>query len=93
MDYFDLAADYGGALAKAFTGARTRFRIISFTSDWLFPTAENRRIAEAVTSAGLPVDLQEIDSNRGHDAFLLHEPKLFAAVREFLTSVAEPQGA
>ena len=45
MDYFDLAADYGGDLANAFRGTRTRFLLVSFTSDWLFPTPESRAIA------------------------------------------------
>jgi homoserine O-acetyltransferase len=44
MDYFDLAADYGGVLANAFKATRTRFCVISFTSDWLFPTSESREI-------------------------------------------------
>ena len=43
MDYFDLAADHGGVLANAFRGTATRFCVVSFTSDWLFPTAEIAR--------------------------------------------------
>jgi homoserine O-acetyltransferase len=89
MDYFDLAADYGGDLAKAFAGASTQFKIVSFTSDWLFPTAENKRISDALTLAGAPVEFQEIESQRGHDAFLLEEPELFAATRTFLGRVSE----
>jgi homoserine O-acetyltransferase len=89
MDYFDLAADYGGDLAKAFAGASTQFKIASFTSDWLFPTAENKRISDALTLAGAPVEFQEIESQRGHDAFLLEEPELFAATRTFLGRVSE----
>ena len=52
MDYFDLAADHGGVLAEAFRGSKTRFCIISFTSDWLFPTVENKRIAHALNAVG-----------------------------------------
>ena len=92
MDYFDLAADYGGMLSRAFANAGTQFKVISFTSDWLFPTAENRRIAEALTEAGVNADFQVIESNRGHDAFLLDEPELFAAARTFLNAVAETRG-
>jgi homoserine O-acetyltransferase len=88
MDYFDLAADCGGDLSAAFAGARTRFLCLSFTSDWLFPTAENKAIAEAVARAGAPVEFREIASSKGHDAFLLDEPELFETVRGFLAAVA-----
>jgi homoserine O-acetyltransferase len=88
MDYFDLAADYGGVLAEAFRGSKTRFCIISFTSDWLFPTAENKRIAHALNAAAATVSFVEIETDRGHDAFLLDEPQMFATVRGFLNSVA-----
>jgi homoserine O-acetyltransferase len=88
MDYFDLAAEHGGALKAAFTGTKAHFLITSFTSDWLFPTAENRRVAEALCAAGAEVEFREIVSTKGHDAFLLEEPELFAAVRGFLNAVA-----
>jgi len=88
VDYFDLAADYGGVLADAFRGSKTRFCIISFTSDWLYPTAENKRIAHAINAAGGTVSFVEIETDRGHDAFLLDEPQMFATVRGFLNSVA-----
>jgi homoserine O-acetyltransferase len=92
MDYFDLAADYGGDLAKAFKAVRTRVRAISFTGDWLFPTPENRAIVEAMVEAGVKAELQEIESDKGHDAFLLDEPELFASVRQFLDQVATSRG-
>jgi homoserine O-acetyltransferase len=92
MDYFDLAADYGGSLAEAFRGSRTRFCIIAFTSDWLFPTAENKRIAHALNAAAANVSFVEIETDRGHDAFLLDEPELFATIRAFLGSVAATSG-
>jgi homoserine O-acetyltransferase len=90
MDYFDLAAEHGGDLARAFARARhAHVRQFSFTSDWLFPTAENRRVLQALQAAGVPSELVEIASDRGHDAFLLDEPELFASIREFLDSVSE----
>jgi homoserine O-acetyltransferase len=92
MDYFDLAADYGGVLANAFRNSPVRFCGVSFTSDWLFPTAENRRIADALKIAGADVSFTEIESDRGHDAFLLEEPELFATARRFLDAVARSQG-
>ncbi|MGB8363353.1 MAG: homoserine O-acetyltransferase MetX [Rhizomicrobium sp.] len=92
MDYFDLAADHDGVLAEAFRGTKTRFCIISFTSDWLFPTAENKRIAHALNAVAANVSFVEIETDRGHDAFLLDEPEMFATVRGFLNSVASSRG-
>ena len=92
MDYFDLAADHGGVLAEAFRGSKTRFCIISFTSDWLFPTVENKRVAHALNAGGATVSFVEINTDRGHDSFLLNEPEMFATMRGFLNSVASSQG-
>jgi homoserine O-acetyltransferase len=88
MDYFDLAEDYGGVLANAFRGSRTRFCVVSFTSDWLFPTAENRTIVHALNAAAANVSFVEIETDRGHDSFLLDEPELFATVNGFLSAAA-----
>jgi len=92
MDYFDLAADYGGVLAEAFRGTKTKFCIASFTSDWLFPSAENKRIAHALNAAGATVSFVDIVTDKGHDSFLLDEPELFATARGFLNSVAQSRG-
>jgi homoserine O-acetyltransferase len=92
MDYFDLAADYGGVLAEAFRDTKTRFCLVSFTSDWLFPTAENKRIAHALNASGANVSFVEIESDRGHDAFLLNEPELFEVMSGFLSSAAAARG-
>ncbi len=88
MDYFDIAADYGGRLANAFLGSKTRFCIVSFTSDWLFPTAESKAVVRALNAGGASVSFVEIETDRGHDAFLLDEPVLFASIRGFLSSAA-----
>jgi homoserine O-acetyltransferase len=92
MDYFDLAADHGGRLADAFGKTQTRFCLVSFTSDWLFPTEESRRIVHALNAAGASVSFVEIETDRGHDAFLLDEPELFAAINGFLRSAARARG-
>jgi homoserine O-acetyltransferase len=92
MDYFDLAADYDGAAANAFRKTPTRFCVISFTSDWLFPTAESRAIVHALNAAGARVSFAEITTDKGHDAFLLDEPELFAIVRGFLEGAAKARG-
>jgi homoserine O-acetyltransferase len=92
MDYFDLAAEYGGSLAGAFEGTRSRFCIISFTSDWLFPTPESREIVHALNAAAANVSFVEIATDNGHDAFLLHEPELFETLHGFLNGCAEHRG-
>ena len=92
MDYFDLAADHGGRLAEAFSKTKTRFCVVSFTSDWLFPTAESRSVVHALNAAGASVSFVEIKTDRGHDAFLLDEPELFGAIRGFLRAAARAKG-
>ncbi len=84
MDYFDLAAPHDGVLAKAFAGTRARFALVSFTSDWLYPTAESRRIVRALNAAGAAVSFVELESPFGHDAFLLDAPEMNRVVDGFL---------
>jgi homoserine O-acetyltransferase len=93
MDYFDLAAPYGGVLAEAFRRARdVRFCVLSFTSDWLYPTAESRHIVRALNAAGARASFVEIESDKGHDAFLLDEPVMDSALAGFLDSVDGARG-
>jgi homoserine O-acetyltransferase/O-succinyltransferase len=92
MDYFDIAADHEGVLANAFRGTRTRFCLVSFTSDWLFPTEESREIVHALNAVAAKVSFVEIKSDKGHDAFLLHEPELFDTIRGFLSAAARKRG-
>ena len=86
MDYFDLAEPYDGNLARAFAGVQSRFCVISFTSDWLYPTSESRRIVKALNAAGAPVSFVELESPFGHDAFLLDAPEMNRVVGGFLTA-------
>ncbi len=92
MDYFDLAAEHGGSLARAFAGTKTRYCLISFTSDWLFPTAESRAIVHALNAVAANVSFVEIETDGGHDSFLLHEPEFFKTLRGFLLGCAEHRG-
>jgi homoserine O-acetyltransferase/O-succinyltransferase len=87
-DYFDLAAEHDGSLANAFRGTPTRFCLISFTSDWLYPTAESRAIVHALNAVTASVSFVEIATDKGHDAFLLDEPEFFATLRGFLDGCA-----
>ena len=89
MDYFDLAQRYDGVLGEAFRGSSARFCIISFTTDWLYPTAESRKIVHALNSVAANVSFAEIESDKGHDAFLLEEPVFWKVLNGFLDGAAE----
>ncbi len=91
-DYFDLAAEHGGVLANAFKGTRTRFCVISFTSDWLYPTPESREVVHALNAAAANVSFVEVATDKGHDAFLLDEPEFHATLRGFLDGCAQHRG-
>ncbi|WP_242138086.1 homoserine O-acetyltransferase [Sphingomonas sp. TREG-RG-20F-R18-01] len=88
MDYFDLAEEHGGHLANAFRATRARFCLVSFDTDWLYPTAESRAIVHALNAAGAPVSFVELSSPFGHDAFLLEAPELNRVVDGFLRAGA-----
>ncbi len=93
LDYFDLAAGHGGVLAQGFAGARhVRFCVLSFSSDWLYSTAESRIIVRALSAAGCRASFVEIETDKGHDAFFLDEPQLDQTLRGFFASAAELRG-
>ena len=92
MDYFDLAAEHDGVLAAAFEKTEVRFCVISFNSDWLFPTEESREVVRALNAVAANVSFVEIDTDKGHDAFLLEEPQFCATVSGFLEGVAVHRG-
>ncbi|MEN3975002.1 homoserine O-acetyltransferase [Emcibacter sp. SYSU 3D8] len=92
MDYFDLAADYGGLLANAFKDTQARFCVASFTSDWLYPTAESRAIVHALNAVAAPVSFVEFETDKGHDAFLLDVPEFYDVLRGFIGAAAEKRG-
>ncbi len=89
MDYFDLTKKFGGNLSKAFEKSNTKFFIISFTSDWLYPTSENREIVIALNAIGKDVGFVEITSDKGHDSFLLDVPDFLNTVKNFLNKSYE----
>ncbi len=84
MDYFDLAEEHGGHLANAFRGVATRFCLVSFDTDWLYPTSESRNIVHALNASGAPVSFVELSAPFGHDSFLLDVPDLNRVVDGFL---------
>ena len=84
MDYFDLAEAHGGSLAEAFRGSPARFCLVSFDTDWLYPTSESRSVVHALNAAGAPVSFVELSAPHGHDSFLLDVPALDRVVAGFL---------
>jgi homoserine O-acetyltransferase len=92
MDYFDLAADHDGQLAAAFRGLATRFCVFSFSSDWHYTPEESRDLVRALNAAGCETSYVSIDTDKGHDAFLLEEPEFEAAMRGFIDAAAREKG-
>ncbi len=88
MDQFDLAEEHGGRLADAFRDTATRFCLVSFDTDWLYPTAESRAVVHALNAAGARASFVELSSPYGHDAFLLDSPQLNRVVDGFLSAGA-----
>jgi homoserine O-acetyltransferase len=85
MDYFDLAEEHGGMLANAFRGSKTRFCLVSFDTDWLYPTSESRSVVHALNASGAPASFVELSAPFGHDSFLLDVPALDRVVSGFLS--------
>lgn len=83
MDYFDLEDDYG-SLEEAFTGCRSSFLVLSFTTDWLFPAGQSQEIVQALRRLNMDVSYCNIESDHGHDAFLLSGHRMGDIVRGFL---------
>ncbi|MBN2752532.1 MAG: homoserine O-acetyltransferase [Rhodospirillaceae bacterium] len=92
MDYFDMPSEYDGHLAHAFRNTPVHFCVISFSSDWLFPTRDSQAIVRALNAAAASVSFVEVQSDKGHDAFLLDEPEFHDTVRGFLSGMSERRG-
>jgi len=87
-DYFDLERQYGnGSLVKAFSGTVSKFLVVSFTSDWLYPTYQSKAMVKAMKKNGIDVSFCEIEAECGHDAFLLPNDRLTGLIRGFLEGV------
>jgi len=87
-DYFDLAEQHGGgSVVEAFSKSTARFLVVSFTSDWLYPTYQSREMVKAIKKTGLDVSFCEIEAEWGHDAFLIPNPRLSSIIGGFLNRV------
>ena len=87
LDYFDPTQDAGGSLSQAFSGARAKFLVVSFTSDWRFAPERSREIVKALLDNRRDVAYAEIEAPHGHDAFLLDDPRYHALVRSFFETI------
>jgi homoserine O-acetyltransferase len=84
-DYYDLERQHGrGSLVRAFSKSRARFLVVSFTSDWLYPTYQSKRMVKAMKKSGLDVSFCELEAKWGHDAFLLPNKRFSAMIKGFL---------
>ncbi len=92
IDYFDLKEDYGGSLVSAFENVKANFLVISFTTDWLYPTDNAKEIVRALRVNGKNVNYTDIDTDNGHDAFLLPNPLLERNIKNFLRSEFKKSG-
>jgi homoserine O-acetyltransferase len=92
MDRFDLAAEHG-TLEGAFSRCRSSFLVVSFTSDWLFPPPQSREMVSAMKQSGLNVAYCNLESDQGHDAFLLPGNRLGAVVKGYLNRISEEDHA
>jgi homoserine O-acetyltransferase len=82
VDYYDLANGHG-SLVGALAGAQAGFLVVSFASDWLFPTAQAKEIVRALQANGVPTTFLEVPSTYGHDSFLLPNEPFASAVADF----------
>jgi homoserine O-acetyltransferase len=92
-DYFDLEHKHGsGSAVTAFSRTRAKFLVVSFTSDWLYPTYQSREMVKAMKKSGLDVSFCEIEADWGHDAFLLPNERLTSLVQGFLGRICQEEG-
>jgi homoserine O-acetyltransferase len=87
MDYFDLESEHS-SLESAFTDCRSSFLVLSFSSDWLFPTNQSVDIVRALKRTGKDVSYCDINSDQGHDAFLLPGHRMGDIVSGFLSRLS-----
>ena len=87
LDYFDPAQDYGGDLFKAFENTKSKFLVVSFTSDWRFSPAKSHEIVKALIKARRNVSYTEIEANQGHDTFLMPIPNYLKVLRNFMDNL------
>jgi homoserine O-acetyltransferase/O-succinyltransferase len=98
LDFFDPASEYDGRLEDALTRATCRFLVVSFTTDWRFSVERSKELVDALVRARRNVASAIIDTEHGHDAFLLPVPRYLEVLSTYLGRLAdeieaEPSGA
>jgi homoserine O-acetyltransferase/O-succinyltransferase len=93
LDYFDPAREHADNLSAAFAGARCKYQLVSFTTDWRFSPARSREIVKALLDNRFDVSYAEIDAPHGHDAFLLDDPRYHAVMKARFDNIAKEFGA
>jgi homoserine O-acetyltransferase/O-succinyltransferase len=103
LDYFDLSSSPAGSNGNGFGGANSlaaafaraehiRFLVVSFTSDWLYPSYHSKELVSALTAAGADVTYLDIESTWGHDAFLLEVDTMTRLLGSFMDRLAKEEG-
>ena len=87
LDYFDPAKEYDDDLSKAFQNTKSRYLVVSFTSDWRFSSSKSHEIVKSLVKARKNVSYSEIEANHGHDAFLMPIPHYLEVLRNFMENV------
>jgi homoserine O-acetyltransferase len=87
-DYFDLSSSQGRPGGRDFSQSKAKYLVISYSSDWLYPTYQSRELVQALKRAGQDVSFCEIEADAGHDAFLIPDIRLRNILRGFLDGVS-----
>jgi len=93
LDYFDPSIDYDGDLSKAFLEGDCKFLVVSFSSDWRFPPERSREIVNTLLKTKRQVSYLEIESDGGHDAFLLPVPRYLEGLSSYFSVIANEAAA
>jgi len=93
LDYFDPAADFGGSLEQALEKSTCGYLVVSFSTDWRFSPERSEQLVSAMVRAGKPVSYAEIDSQYGHDAFLIPTERYMAIFSAYMGRIAQEVNA
>ena len=87
LDYFDPIKDFGTSLKEIFKSVKSKYLVVSFTSDWRFPPKRSREIVKLLLDNEKDVSYSEINSEGGHDAFLMDNEDYFGVMKSFIDEV------
>ncbi len=87
LDYFDPAENYDGNLTRALSLVKAKYLLVSFTSDWRFPPSHSHELVSALLENELDVSYTEIDSENGHDSFLLKDREYHQILKSYFSKI------